>query len=110
MPMAPRMAPRATPAGTSRTAIRHRDLAERQRPDDQRGGLRAGVAARAHDERDEEGEHDGPAQLALEVLHRGGGEHLAQEERAEPARPLPDHGAEADLGVRLVERLDTAQP
>src|SRR4029450_4922783 len=85
------------------------DLVEGEGADDERGGLRARVAARAHDERNEEGEHDGAAQLALEVLHGGGGEHLAEEQRAEPARPLLDHGAEADARVGLVQVLDAAQ-
>ena len=42
-------------------------------------------------------------------LHRRRGEHLRQEQRAQPARALLDHAPEADLDVRLVERLHTAE-
>ena len=47
--------------------------------------------------------------LVLEVSHRGCREHLAEKERGEPARALPDHGPEADLRVWLIECLDTAE-
>ena len=85
------------------------ELPQRERADDQRGRLRAGVAARADDQRDEEREHDGSRDLALEVAHRRGRQHLAEKQRREPARALPDHAGEGDLRVRLLERLETAE-
>src|SRR5207302_7560649 len=36
-------------------------------------------------------------------------QHLAQEERTEPAGPLSDHLPESNLHVRSVERLHTAE-
>ena len=42
-------------------------------------------------------------------LHGRRGEHLAEEEGAEPAGALADHRAEPDLRVRLVEGLQAAQ-
>ena len=77
--------------------VLERELAQRERADDERGGLRAGIAAGADDERDEEREHHRLADLPLEEAHRGGGEHLAEEERGEPAGALPDHREEADV-------------
>ena len=83
-------------------------LAECHRADHQRRRLRAGVAARRDDQRDEEGEDDGARDLVLEEAHRRGRQHLAQEEDDEPAGPLPDHAGEGDLHVRLVEGLRAA--
>jgi hypothetical protein len=64
--------------------IRDPDLPERESANDQGSGLGPGVATRADDERDEETEHDRLTELRLEMLHGGCGEHLAEEERAEP--------------------------
>ena len=99
MPITPRMPPRTRPGGSSRTATRHQSRTATSRSASAR--MISEVACEPElppelmIERDEQRQHDGPRQLALEVLHRGGGEHLAQEERAEPARALPDHRAEA---------------
>ena len=84
-------------------------FSERQRSDDQRRGLRAGVAAAADDERHEQREHDGARDLRLEEAHRRCGEHLAQKQRGEPAGALGDHRAHADLQIRRVERGLAAQ-
>src|SRR5438552_3932510 len=89
--------------------VAHPHLAQRKRADDERGRLRSGVAAGAHDERDEERQHDGAAQLAVEVLHGRRREHLAYEQRAQPAAALADHGPEAASRVRLVELLHAAE-
>ena len=48
------------------------------------------------------------AELRLEVLHGRRGQHLAEKEGAEPSGALPDHRAERDLRVGLVERLEAA--
>ena len=64
-PITPRIAPSVSPVGSSREAMRHqsreRHLAQRQRANDQRRRLRSGVAARAHDQRNEQRQHDGLA-------------------------------------------------
>ena len=85
------------------------DLAQRERPNDEGRRLGARVAARADDQRHEQGEHDGMRDLALEVSHRGRRQHLAQEERGQPAAALPDHRPETDRRVRLVERFHAAK-
>ena len=59
------MPPSASPAQISRRITRHQsrsaDFAERQRADDERRGLRSGVAAARDDERHEQRQHDGLA-------------------------------------------------
>src|SRR5664279_5052193 len=50
--------------------VLERHFAQRHRANDQRRRLRARVAARADDERDEQCEHHSLADLALEVPHR----------------------------------------
>ena len=106
-PMLPRMPPNDSPARISRRITRHqsrsRDFAERQRADDQRRGLRSGVAAARDDERHEEREHDGARDLLLERAHRRRRQHLAQEERRQPTRALLNHAPESDAHVGLVE-------
>ncbi|CDX23114.1 hypothetical protein MPLSOD_100131 [Mesorhizobium sp. SOD10] len=85
------------------------DLAQRQRADDERRRLRAGIAAGAHDQRDEQRQHDRLFQLAFVALHGVGRQHLAEEQRAEPAGALLDHGEEAHLHIGLVQRLHAAE-
>ena len=46
--------------------------------------------------------------LVLEGAHRRGRQHLAEEQRGEPAGALPDHAREPDVHVGLVERLRSA--
>jgi len=48
-------------------------------------------------------------ELALEVLHRNRRQHLPDEKRGQPRRPLSYHRDEADLWVRLLERLHSAK-
>jgi hypothetical protein len=43
------------------------------------------------------------------MLHGGRGEHLAEEERAEPPGALPDHRTEPDQRVGLVEGFEPAE-
>ena len=43
------------------------------------------------------------------MLHRAGGQHLAQEQHAQPAGALAQHLEEADLHVRLVQCLHAAE-
>ncbi|CDX57455.1 hypothetical protein MPL3365_270058 [Mesorhizobium plurifarium] len=85
------------------------DLAQRQRADNERRRLRAGIAAGAHDQRDEQGQHDRLFQLALVALHGVGRQHLAEEQRAEPAGALLDHGEKTHLHIGLVQRLHAAE-
>ena len=73
------------------TAYLMKHFPERDRPNDERRGLRAGVSAAADDERDEEGEHHGPLDLLLEVAHGRCREHLPEKERRQPPRSLADH-------------------
>ena len=84
-------------------------FAQRQAADQQRGRLRTGVATRAHDQRNEQGQHHRARQFVLVVLHRAGGQHLADEQHAQPAGALAQHLEEADLHVRLVQRLHAAE-
>src|SRR5262249_48680359 len=53
-------------ANSNLPPIAEADLAERERPNDERCRLRARVTARAHDERNEHREHDGLRDLSLE--------------------------------------------
>ena len=98
-PIAPRMAPSARPAHDlaphHAPPVAQRDLAERQRADDQRRRLRPGVAAARDDQRHEQREHDGLRDLLLEEAHRRRGQHFAEEQRRQPAGALLDHPAEA---------------
>ena len=102
------------PAAISRRMTRHqsrkRHLAQRERADDERRRLRSGVAAARDDERDEQREHDRALDLGLEGAHRRRGEHLAEEQRREPAGALLDHPAERDDHVGLVEGFRAADP
>ncbi len=43
------------------------------------------------------------------MLHGACRQHLAQEQRAQPARAFADHAAESDLHVRLVDGLHAAE-
>ena len=92
-------APSARPATISRRITRHQsrsvDLAERQRADDQRRRLRAGVAAARDDQRHEQRQHDRLRDLRLEEAHRRRGQHFAEEQRRQPAGALLDHPREA---------------
>ena len=83
-------------------------LAQRHRADDERRRLRARVAAAGNDQGHEEREHQRFVDLFLEEAHRGGREHLAEEERRQPARALLDHAADGDREVGLSERLAAA--
>lgn len=85
------------------------DFAQRQRPDDERGRLRAGIAAGAHDQWNEQGQHDRLFQLALVALHRVGGQHLADKQRAQPAGALLDHRQKTHLHIGLVESFHAAE-
>ena len=111
-PMLPRMAPSASPASSSRRITRHQsrepDLAERQRADDERRRLRPRVAAAGDDQRHEQRQHDRLRDLRLEGAHRRGGQHLAQEQRRQPAGALLNHPPKRDVHVGLVERLGAA--
>ncbi len=84
-------------------------FAQGQAADQQRGGLRTGIAAGAHDQRNEQREHHGAGQLVLVMLHGAGGEHFAEEQHAEPAGALAQHLEEADLHVRLFQRFHAAE-
>ena len=115
MPITPRIAPRARPDGQ----LAHRDRATSPAAATSRSARARMISEVACEpelppelmiERDEQREHDRLAQLALEVLHRGGGEHLAQEERAEPARRASGSSSPKPIcSVRLVERLHAAE-
>ena len=111
-PMAPSPAPRVRPERISRRQTRHQsrqgELLQGQGADDQRRGLRARVAAAADDERHEEGEDHGARDLVFVVAHGGGGEHLAEEERGQPAPALLHHRPERDLRVGRVQRFEAA--
>src|SRR5262249_49776540 len=63
-------------------------LAERERADDECARLRTAVAAARNYERQEERDDGRLFHLALKISHRRGGEHLAEEERREPAAAL----------------------
>ena len=84
-------------------------LAQGERADDQRRGLRPGVAARADDQRDEQREHHRLGNLDLEVADRRCREHLAEEQRRQPPGPFAQHRHEAHLHVRLVQRFHAAE-
>ena len=60
------------------------DFAESHGPDEEAGGLGAGVAAGGDDQGNEEGEHHSAFQLVFEEAHGSGGEHFADEEEDEP--------------------------
>src|SRR5207237_7199185 len=85
------------------------ELPERERAHDERGRLRARVPAAADDERHEERQDDGAGDLALEAAHGRRRQHLADEERREPARPLAYHAPEAGLQIGGVQGLHAAE-
>src|SRR5262249_42534106 len=86
------------------------ELAEREGAYYQCGGLRAGVAAAADDEGNEEGEDDAGGSAPLrEEAHGPRREHLAQEQPRQPPAALPQHLSEADAQVRRVEGFHAAQ-
>ena len=80
-----------------------------QRADQQGCRLRAGVAAAGDDERDEHRQDDGLFEFALEVPHRRGREHLAEEQHRQPAAALLQHVAEVHFEVRVVEGFGAAE-
>jgi hypothetical protein len=71
--------------------------------------LPAGVPARGDDERDEQREDHRAIDLSLEATQRARRQHLADEERHEPAGALLQHAEDADLHVRLLERLHAGE-
>ncbi len=85
------------------------ELLKCERSYHERGRLRTGITAGAHDERDKHREHGGPLDLTLKALHRRRRQHLAQEQRAQPTRPLLDHLHKSDFHVRRVEGLHTSE-
>src|SRR5258708_16526968 len=89
--------------------VAQRDLPQCEGANDQRRALRAGVAPGADDEWKEDRQDGGAVDLPLIAAKCRRGEHLVNEERAQPPRALLDHCPEADLIVRLVERFHAAQ-
>ena len=85
------------------------EFAESQRPDDERGCLRTGIAARRHDERNEQRQHHRLLQLTLEMLHGAGRQHFTEEQRCEPAGALADHVRKADRHIGPAQRFHTAE-
>ena len=73
------------------------------------GRLRSRIAPRAHDERDEQGEHNRLFQFALKILHGARGEHFAQEQCTKPPCPLLHHRQKADAQIGLAKRLHAAE-
>ena len=79
------------------------DVARGHGGDDEGGGLIAGVAAAAHDERDENDQPGPFGELGFVGAQGGGGEHGGGEEDGKPDATLPPERDDAGLHVALFQ-------
>jgi len=52
--------------------------------------------------------HSGSLNRGLEEAHRRGGQHFTKEQRRQPPSALAQHGGQADIEIRRVQRLGAA--
>jgi hypothetical protein len=83
-------------------------FADSDSADDGAGGLRAGVAAGADQERDEKRQGDLGLQFVPEHTHDRAGQHLGEEQHQQPADSLVDNGENRRAQILVLQRLRTA--
>src|ERR1700754_3679136 len=83
------------------------DLPQRHGPDDNGRGLAAGITATGYDQRDEQRQHNGLADLILEMTHSRSRQHFPQKQYDQPARTFLHQAEKGNSRVRFIQRFGT---